>query len=91
MPLPIDQEHNNAIRAEVGERLRIILHLEGRQKVPSSYSAIARSSGGSRSWDRVENFTIDCAFGKRRLAPPTVAKAISLILRRHVNLVELAR
>jgi hypothetical protein len=34
MPLPIDEEHNNAIRAEVGERLRIILYLEGRQKVP---------------------------------------------------------
>jgi hypothetical protein len=34
MPLPIDEEHNNAIRAEVGERLRVILHLEGRQKVP---------------------------------------------------------
>lgn len=34
MPLPIDDEYNNAIRAEVGERLRIILYLEGRQKVP---------------------------------------------------------
>jgi len=33
-PLQIDDEHNNAIRAEVGERLRIILWLEGRQKVP---------------------------------------------------------
>jgi hypothetical protein len=32
--LHIDEEHNNAIRAEVGERLRIILWLEGRQKVP---------------------------------------------------------
>ena len=31
---PIDEEHNNAIRAEVGERLRIILYLGGRQKVP---------------------------------------------------------
>jgi hypothetical protein len=31
---PIDEEHNNAIPAEVGERLRIILYLEGRQKVP---------------------------------------------------------
>jgi hypothetical protein len=29
-----NEEHNNAIRAEVGERLRIILDLEGRQKVP---------------------------------------------------------
>jgi hypothetical protein len=34
MPFPIDEEDNNAIRAEVGERLRVILHLEGRQKVP---------------------------------------------------------
>jgi hypothetical protein len=37
MPYPfqiIDEEHNNAIRAEVGERLRIILWLAGRQKVP---------------------------------------------------------
>jgi hypothetical protein len=34
MPLHIDDEHNNAVRAEVGERLRIILHLEGRQRVP---------------------------------------------------------
>lgn len=33
-PLHIDKEHNNAIRAEVGERLRIILWLAGRQKVP---------------------------------------------------------
>jgi hypothetical protein len=33
-PLHIDQEHNNALRAEVGERLRVILWLEGRQKVP---------------------------------------------------------
>jgi hypothetical protein len=33
-PIHIDEEHNNAIRAEVGERLRIILWLEGRQKVP---------------------------------------------------------
>jgi len=32
--LPIDEEHNNAIRAEVGERLRIILWLAGPQKVP---------------------------------------------------------
>jgi hypothetical protein len=32
--LHIDEEHNNAIRAEFGERLRIILWLEGRQKVP---------------------------------------------------------
>jgi len=33
-PLHIDQEHNSAIRAEVGERLRIIFRLAGRQKVP---------------------------------------------------------
>ena len=33
-PLQIDEEHNNAIRAEVGERLCIILWLEGRHKVP---------------------------------------------------------
>jgi hypothetical protein len=33
-PLHIDEEHNNAIRAEVGERLRIILWLAGRQRVP---------------------------------------------------------
>ncbi|MGB6433594.1 MAG: hypothetical protein WA677_10480 [Bradyrhizobium sp.] len=33
-PLHIDEEHNDAIRAEVGERLRLILRLEGRQKVP---------------------------------------------------------
>jgi hypothetical protein len=33
-PLHIDEEHNNAIRAELGERLRVILRLEGRQKVP---------------------------------------------------------
>jgi hypothetical protein len=32
--LPIDKEHNDAIRTEIGERLRIILDLEGRQKVP---------------------------------------------------------
>ena len=30
----IDVEHIKAILAEVGERLRIILRLEGRQKVP---------------------------------------------------------
>ena len=34
MPIPIDEEDNNAIRTEVGERLRTILDLEGRQKVP---------------------------------------------------------
>jgi len=33
-PLHIDEEHNKAIRTEVGERLRIILWLAGRQKVP---------------------------------------------------------
>jgi hypothetical protein len=33
-PLQIDEEHNNAIRAEIGERLRIILWLEGRLRVP---------------------------------------------------------
>ena len=33
-PLYIDEEHNKAIRAEVGERLRIILWLAGRPKVP---------------------------------------------------------
>ena len=33
-PLDIDQEHNNAIRAEVGERLRIILWLRTKQKMP---------------------------------------------------------
>jgi hypothetical protein len=35
-PLHIDEEHIKAILAEVGERLRIILWLEGRQKVPRS-------------------------------------------------------
>jgi hypothetical protein len=36
MPHPhrIDAEHNDAIRAEVGERLRVIFHLEGRKRVP---------------------------------------------------------
>ena len=33
-PLHIDDEYNKAIRAEVGERLRIILWLEGRLRVP---------------------------------------------------------
>jgi len=32
--LHIDEEHIKAILAEVGERLRIIFRLEGRQKVP---------------------------------------------------------
>jgi hypothetical protein len=32
--LHIDEEHIKAILAEVGERLRIIFWLEGRQKVP---------------------------------------------------------
>ena len=32
--LNIDEQHINAILAEVGERLRIIFWLEGRQKVP---------------------------------------------------------
>ena len=32
--LHIDEEHIKAILAEVGERLRVILRLEGRQKVP---------------------------------------------------------
>jgi hypothetical protein len=35
-PLHLDEEHNDAIRAEVGERLRLIFRLEGRQKVPRS-------------------------------------------------------
>jgi aromatic ring-cleaving dioxygenase len=34
-PLHIDEEHNKAIRAEVGERLRIFLWMAGRQKVPN--------------------------------------------------------
>jgi hypothetical protein len=34
-PLHIDQEHNDTIRAEVGERLGIILRLGGRPKLPS--------------------------------------------------------
>jgi hypothetical protein len=33
-PLHIDQEHNNVIRKEVGERLRIILRLARPTKVP---------------------------------------------------------
>ena len=33
-PLHIDEEHNNSIRAEVGERLRVMFRLAGRQKVP---------------------------------------------------------
>ena len=32
--LQIDQEHNHAIRDELGERLRIILWLERPQKLP---------------------------------------------------------
>jgi hypothetical protein len=32
--LDIDQEHNDAIRAEVGERLGIILSLRSPQKLP---------------------------------------------------------
>jgi hypothetical protein len=32
--LHIDEEHIKAILAEVGERLRLIIRLEGRQKVP---------------------------------------------------------
>ena len=75
---PIDEEHNNAIRAEVGERLRIILYLEGRQKVPrpirQSLDRLAELDHGIEL-----KTSIDCAFGKPRLAPPTVAKAVSLI------------
>ena len=33
-PLHIDQEHNDTIRAEVGERLGIILRLGNRPKLP---------------------------------------------------------
>ena len=33
-PFHIDEEHNNSIRAEVGERLRVMFRLAGRQKVP---------------------------------------------------------
>ena len=33
-PIYIDEEHNRAICAEVGERLRMIHSLEGRQRVP---------------------------------------------------------
>jgi hypothetical protein len=33
-PLHIDQGHNDTIRAEVGERLGIILRLGGRPKLP---------------------------------------------------------
>jgi hypothetical protein len=33
-PLHMDQEHNDTIRAEVGERLRIILRLGNRPKLP---------------------------------------------------------
>ena len=33
-PLHIDEEHNDSIRAEVGERLRVMFRLAGRQKVP---------------------------------------------------------
>ena len=33
-PLHIDEEHNNIIRTEVGERLRIILRLARPTKVP---------------------------------------------------------
>jgi len=33
-PVHIDQEHNDAIRAEVEERLRIILSLRSPQKLP---------------------------------------------------------
>jgi hypothetical protein len=32
----IDEEHIKAMLAEVGERLRLIFRLEGRQKVPRS-------------------------------------------------------
>ena len=36
MPYPhyIDEEHNKAIRAEIGERLRILFWLAGRPRVP---------------------------------------------------------
>jgi hypothetical protein len=33
-PLYIDEEHNKAIRAEIGERLRIFFWLAGRPRVP---------------------------------------------------------
>jgi hypothetical protein len=33
-PLHIDQEHNDAIRAEIGERLGIFLRLGNPQKLP---------------------------------------------------------
>ena len=36
--LHIDKEHIKAILAEVGERLRIVLRLEGRQKLKTSPS-----------------------------------------------------
>jgi hypothetical protein len=32
--LHIDEENNSAIRAEIGERLRVIFRLAGHQKVP---------------------------------------------------------
>jgi hypothetical protein len=33
-PIHIDEEHNRAVRTEVGERLQLLHRLEGRQKVP---------------------------------------------------------
>ena len=48
--LHIDEEHIKAILAEVGERLRTILRLEGRQKVPrpirQSLDRLAELDGG---------------------------------------------
>jgi hypothetical protein len=49
--LHIDEEHIKAILAEVGERLRIIFWLEGRQKVPrpfrQSIDRLAELDGGT--------------------------------------------
>jgi hypothetical protein len=43
-PLHIDQEQNNIIRAEVGERLRIILRLAPNEGT-AAYSALVKWSG----------------------------------------------
>jgi hypothetical protein len=50
--LHIDKEHIKAILAEVGERLRIVLRLEGRQKVPfpiqQSLDRLAEADDGTK-------------------------------------------
>jgi hypothetical protein len=75
--LKLDQGHNDAIRAEVGDRLRVILRSGEQPKLPSRIQHLLDRL--SKLDDEIERTNLPS------IVPPTVIKALRGSLRRRAH------